>query len=75
MRALAFALLLAGCAGLPEMTRVDMSGFDQDHYQCYMESEAGMQRPLVNIGSLIDNPVAKKKMYTLCMKARGYREN
>jgi hypothetical protein len=37
-----------------------------------MESEAGWQRPVVNVGSLVDNRNAKVKMYTLCMKARGY---
>jgi hypothetical protein len=67
-------VLLAGCTSIPTMKRDDMSSFDQDHYQCYMESEAGWHRPVVNVGSLIDNGMAKKKMYTLCMKARGYKE-
>jgi hypothetical protein len=66
------AALLAGCASTPTMKRDDMSSFDRDHYQCYMESEAGWQRPVVNVGSLVDNRNAKVKMYTLCMKARGY---
>jgi hypothetical protein len=64
--------LLGGCASIPEMKKDDMARFDQDHYQCYMESEAGWHRPVINVGSLVDNKNAKVKMYTLCMKARGY---
>lgn len=56
------------------MKRDDMTSFDRDHYACYMQSEAGYQRPVINIGSVIDNRNAKVKMYTLCMKARGYSE-
>jgi hypothetical protein len=70
-------VLIAGCTkSIDEMNmqKTDMTSFDRDHYQCYMESEAGWGRPVVNVGSLIDNRNAKRKMYNLCMKARGYRE-
>ncbi len=41
LEALVLGAMLAGCTSIPTMERDDMSSFDQDHYQCYMESEAG----------------------------------
>ena len=64
--------LLAGCASAPTMQREDMSGFDQDNYQCSLESESARHRPLLNVGSVVDNRNAAFRLYTLCMKARGY---
>jgi hypothetical protein len=68
------ATLLAGCSSIPTMKRDDMSSFDQDNYQCSQESESARHRPLLNAGSVIDNRNAAVRLYTLCMKARGYRE-
>lgn len=66
------ALLLGGCVSTPTMKRDDMSSFDQDNYQCVRESEGPQHRPLINIGSVIDNRNAQVRMWALCMKARGY---
>jgi starvation-inducible outer membrane lipoprotein len=68
------AALLAGCSSIPTMKRDEMSSFDQDNYQCSQESESARHRPLLNAGSVIDNRNATVRLYTLCMKARGYRE-
>ena len=68
------AVLLAGCSSIPTMKRDDMSSFDQDNYQCSLESEAARHRPLLNVGSVVDNRNAAVRLYTLCMKARGYKK-
>jgi hypothetical protein len=70
---LAIAAILAGCTAAPLVARkADVSSFKQDH-ACTQESRVPFGGSGLGLAAAqIDARRESRKLYTLCMEARGY---
>jgi hypothetical protein len=73
-RLLAAVVALAGCAAAPLVaTKSDMSSFKQDNYACTQESRVSFGGAgLGLVAAQVDARRESRKLYTMCMEARGY---
>jgi membrane-associated protease RseP (regulator of RpoE activity) len=75
-------LALAGCAEQPIVWRADGGQqFKQDNYQCVQESRtswsgggSGVVGPLMILGAKRDAETESRRLYIMCMEARGYSQ-